>query len=315
MNRDTAEPSRRHLLATAALVPLLPALGVLGGCASAPLSPIQAKETTDPAALTLFNECAAAHGLTGWRRVRDVNVGYRGEWSTLASRVQPERTDTRFRSSLQERLLPAEGLIAQAHTGPAGQKQVLRRLGQGVATGSVEVWYNGRPTTDEPLRQTSAMVADTQRLCLLGPLALVDRPQVMKLAGLEQVGDHACERLMVRMVPGLGLSPVDQLVMCIDRRTRLMRRVRFTMDGAAVTRGAAVEVDVSEFQNFQGVEWPTRFRERMRRPVPLLPMHDWQLTGLDLNRGWSAADIGGAQFTGLAQGAARALPGSPAPAG
>jgi hypothetical protein len=179
----------------------------------------------------------------------------------------------------------------------------------------VEVWYNGRPTTDEPLRQTSAMVADTQRLCLLGPLALVDRPQVMKLAGLEQVGDHACERLMVRMVPGLGLSPVEQLVLCIDRRTRLMRRVRFTMDGAAVTRGAMVEVDVSEFQNFQGVEWPTRFRERMRRPVPLLPMHDWQLTGLDLNRGWSAADIGGAQFTGLAQGAARALPGSPAPAG
>lgn len=315
MNRDTAEPSRRHLLATAALVPLLPALGVLGGCASAPLSPIQAKETTDPAALTLFNECAAAHGLNGWRRVKDVNVGYRGEWSTLASRVQPERTDTRFRSSLQERLLPAEGLIAQAHTGPAGQKQVLRRLGQGVATGSVEVWYSGRATTDEPLRHTSAMVADTQRLCLLGPLALVDRPQVMKLAGLEQVGDHACERLMVRMVPGLGLSPVEQLVLCIDRRTRLMRRVRFTMDGAAVTRGAVVEVDVSEFQNFQGVEWPTRFRERMRRPVPLLPMHDWQLTGLDLNRGWSAADIGGAQFTGLAQGAARALPGSPAPAG
>lgn len=315
MNRDTAEPSRRHLLATAALVPLLPALGVLGGCASAPLSPIQAKETTDPAALALFNECAAAHGLNAWRRVKDLNVGYRGEWGVLADRVQPERTDIRFRSSLQERFLPAEGLIAQAHTGPAGQKQVLRRLGQGVATGSVEVWYNGRPTTDEPLRQTSAMVADTQRLCLLGPLALVDRPQVMKLAGLEQVGDHACERLMVRMVPGLGLSPVEQLVLCIDRRTRLMRRVRFTMDGAAVTRGAMVEVDVSEFQNFQGVEWPTRFRERMRRPVPLLPMHDWQLTGLDLNRGWSATDIGGAQFTGLAQGAARALPGSPAPAG
>ena len=310
MSRDTADSSRRRILATAALAPLLPALGALGGCASAPLSPIQAKETTAPAALALFNDCAAAHGLSAWRRVKDLNVGYSGEWSPLVSRIQPERTDTRFRDSAQERLLPAEGLIAQTHIGPSGHKQVVRRMGKDTGTGDVQVWYNGRQTTDEPLRHASAMVADGYRLFLLGPLAMVDRPQVMKLAGLEQVGDYACERLMVRLVPGLGFSEVEQLVLCIDRRTRLMRRVRFTMDGSAATRGAVVEVDVSDFQNFQGIEWPTRFQERMRKPIPLLPMHEWQLTGLDLNRGWSAADITGSQFTGVAKSAAKALPGS-----
>lgn len=310
MSRDTADSSRRRVLAAAALAPLLPALGALGGCASAPLSPIEAKETTDPSALALFNDCAAAHGLPAWRRVKDLNVSYTGEWRALIGRIQPELTDTRFRGSSQERLLPAEGLIAQTHVGPSGHKQVVRRMGQDAGTGDVQVWYNGRPTTDEPLRHASALVADGYRLFLLGPLALVDRPHVMKLAGLEQVGDYACERLMVRLAPGLGFSPVEQLVLCIDRRTRLMRRVRFTLEGLASTRGAVAEVDVSDFQNIQGVEWPTRFQERLRKPIPHLPVHDFQLTGLDINRGWSAADITGSQFAGVAKTAAKALPGS-----
>jgi hypothetical protein len=314
MSRDTANSSRRRVLTAAALAPLLPTLGVLGGCATAPLSPITDREKTDPAALALLNDSAAAHGLPAWRKVKDLNVSYSGEWRALIGRLQPELTDTQFRGSSQERLLPAEGLIAQTHVGPGGHKQVVRRSSTGQPTGAVEVWYNGRPTSDEPLRHASALVADGYRLFLLGPLALVDRPAdrplVMKLAGLEQVGDYACERLMVRLAPGLGFSAVEQIVLCIDRRTRLMRRVRFSLEGLASTRGAVAEVDVSDFQNIQGVEWPTRFQERLRKPIPLLPVHDWQLTGLDLNRGWSAADITGSQFAGVAKSPAKALPGS-----
>ena len=310
MRRDPADPTRRRLLSAAALTPLLPALATLGGCASAPLSPIDSKETTDAAALALLNDSAAAHGLSAWRRVRDLNVGYAGEWRTLVGRIHPELSDTQFRSSVQDRLLPAEGLMAQTHIGSSGHKQVVRRLGTEQTPGDVQVWYNGRPSTDNPLRHASAMVADAARLFLLGPLALVDRPAVLRLAGLEQVGDYACERLMVRLAPGLGFSPVEQLVLCIDRRTRLMRRVRYTQEGLSSTRGSVSEVDVSEFQNIQGVEWPTRFHERMRKPIPLLPVRDWRLTGLDINRGWSAADISGAQFAGVAQPAAKALPGS-----
>jgi hypothetical protein len=310
MRQDTADSTRRRLLSAAALTPLLPALGTLGGCASAPLSPIEATESTDPAALVLLQDSAAAHGLAAWRKVKDLNVGYSGEWRTLVGRIQPERSDVQFRISTQERLLPAEGLISQAHIGPGGHKQVVRHLGPDQAQGQVQIWYNGTLSRDEPLRRAAAMVADGNRLCLLGPLALIDRPVVLRLAGLEQVGDHACERLMVRLTPGLGLSPVEQLVLCIDRRTRLMRRVRFTLDGLASTQGAVAEVDVSDFQNIHGVEWPTRFHERMRKPIPLLPMHDWQVTGLDVNRGWSASDITGAQFAGVAKSAARTLPGS-----
>jgi hypothetical protein len=309
MSRDTANSSRRRVLTAAALAPLLPTLGALGGCAAAPLSPITDSEKSDPAALALLNDSAAAHGLPAWRRVKDLNISYSGEWRALIGRLQPELTDTHFRGSSQERLLPGEGLIAQTHVGPSGHKQVVRRT-MDKGAGEVQVWYNGRPTSDEPLRHASALVADGYRLFLLGPLALIDRPGVMKLAGLEQVGDYACERLMVRLAPGLGFSPVEQLVLCIDRRTRLMRRVRFTLEGLDSTRGAVAEVDVSDFQNIQGVEWPTRFQERLRKPIPMLPVHDWQLTGLDLNRGWSAADITGSQFAGVAKSPAKTLPGS-----
>lgn len=315
MIRPTApDPARRRLL-VAATVPLLPAvLGALGGCATAPADPpVPEIEASDPAAVALLGDAAAAHGLPGWRRVRDLNVSYRGEWRALIGRLQPELVDARFRISSQERLLPADGLIAQAHIGPGGHKQVVRRQNgpDGRPPGLVEVWYNGTPTADTPLRHAAALVADGYRLFLLGPLALIDQPGLkLRLAGLEQVGDHACERLVVRLAPGLGFAPADQLVLCIDRRTRLMRRVRFTLEGLNSTRGAVAEVDTMDFQNIHGVEWPTRFHERLRKPIPLLPVHDWQLTGLDINRGWSARDIEGAQFEGVAKGAAKALPGS-----
>lgn len=316
--RSKHDLQRRRLLGAAALVPLAASPLLLGGCASTPpLAPIPSDERTQPEAAALLAESAAAHGLPAWRRVRDLSVSYRGEWRSLIDRLQPELVDARFRVASEERLIPGEGLIAQSHTGPGGHKHVVRQSGRGGSadTGGVTVAYNGVPTTDEPLRQASALVADGYRLFLLGPMALVDGGHTLRLAGLEQVGEHACERLMVRLAPGLGLSPVDQLVLCIDRRTRLMRRVRFTMDGLASTRGALAEVDTFDFQNMHGIEWPTRFHERLRRPIPRLPVHDWQLTGLDINRGLKATDLGGTQFAGVARGPARALPGaSPDPA-
>jgi hypothetical protein len=39
-----------------------------------------------------------------------------------------------------------------------------------------------------------------------------------------------------------------------------------------------------------------------------LPVHDWRLTGLDVNRGLSLADINGAEFEPKAAEPAGALP-------
>ena len=51
----------------------------------------------------------------------------------------------------------------------------------------------------------------------------------------------------------------------------------------------------------------SRFFERLRKPIPNLPVHDWRLLGLDVNRGITAAEISGPEFSGKASPPARRL--------
>ena len=39
--------------------------------------------------------------------------------------------------------------------------------------------------------------------------------------------------------------------------------------------------------------------ERLVHPLPL-PVHEWRITGLDVNRGYSPSDVLGPEFTGAA---------------
>ena len=134
-------------------------------------------------------------------------------------------------------------------------------------------------------------------------MMLVDRPLVMELGEIEWVNEHACDVLRIQLVPGFGHARVDQIALFIDRKFRLMRRVRLTLDGLESTKGAIAEVEMYDHQTLHGVRWPTRFYERLVRPVRM-PVHDWDLTGLDINRGLRAADVDGPEFRGAA--AARA---------
>lgn len=134
---------------------------------------------------------------------------------------------------------------------------------------------------------------------------------VMERAGVEYImldgRAHECDVLRVRMAPGLGFSGSDRLALFIDRAERLMRRVRFSLDGLDSTRGAVAEVDTFDHAALHGVRWPTRFHERLLRPLPLT-VHDWRLTGLDVNRGLGRAEVSGPAFEGRAAAAAAGLP-------
>lgn len=298
--------SRRLMLAALAL----PALQ---GCAT-PLPPVASAATTDEAQ-ALLAASAAAHGLPALSRLRDVSVSYAGEWRALVGSLQPALVDAGFRGRSEERLLLTSGLVAQAHAGPKGRKQVVRRIAPG-AQGDVQVWFNGEAAHDDERRDAAALVADGYSLFLLGPMLLAqrwaaERALVMERAGVERLTqdgrEHECDVLRVRVTPGLGLSEADRLELFIDREERLMRRVRFTLDGLEGTRGAIAEVETMDHVTLHGVRWPTRFHERLLRPLPL-PVHDWRLTGLDVDRGLSAADISGAVFAGGAVSPAAALP-------
>jgi hypothetical protein len=291
----------------------LPVSASLPGCA-APLRPLSAPATT-PDARALLAASAAAHGAAALSKVADLSVSYAGEWPPIIGALQPALVDRGFRGRSEERLLLRGCLVAQAHTGPKGRKQVVRIWAAGTQ-GDVRVWFDGEEAHDGERRAAAALVADGYSLFLLGPMLLagrwgLDRSLTMELAGAERIAldgrERECDVLRVRMAPGLGFSESEELALFIEREEGLMRRVRFSLNGLETTRGAVAEVDTFDHVTLHGVRWSTRFHERLLRPLPL-PVHDWRLTGLDVNRGVASVEIGEATFNGKAADEATALP-------
>ncbi len=277
------------------------ALPWLAGC-STPL-PLGERPAGEAAAAERVGQSAQAHGLAAYRQITDINLSYDGQWRPLVNAVQPQVVDAGFRGSSQERIFTGAGAgptVAQAYTGPKGRKQVVWQRGSAAAPlGNIGVWYNGVASADAAALDASALVAEGYGLFLLGPLWLAGRDLPMRLRGTERVDGRLCDVVDVWLSPGLGRSAQDRLALCIDQTDSVMRRVRFTLEGFAGTRGAVAEVDTFEHDRRFGVLWPMRSYERVLHPIAL-PAHDWHVTGLDVNRGYAAADLANAEFAGAA---------------
>ena len=87
-----------------------------------------------------------------------------------------------------------------------------------------------------------------------------------------------------------------------------MRRVWLTLEGSEPSQGAVVSVEHDKFVSVGGVVWPTHFYETVVKPFAGLPAHDFYLTGIDVNRGLTAADFSGGRFSEKAARPAAALP-------
>ena len=281
--------SRRLVLSSLAL-PLLQA------CA-APFAPMSDPGSAD-AAQALLAQSAAAHGLPALAQIADLNVSYAGAWHAVVNSLQPALVDAGFRGGSQERLLLKANLVAQAHTGPKGQKQVVRHTVP--VPGDIRVWFNGEEAHDRDRRDAAALVVDDYSLFLLGPMLLAGRWSAQRALQMQIAApEDDCDVLRVRVTPGNGFSDADELAVSIGRQDRLMRRVRFSLNGLESTQGAVAEVATSGHIALHGVQWPTQFQERLVRPVPIA-VHDWRLTGLDINRGLDPAAVTGPAFTGRA---------------
>jgi hypothetical protein len=303
------DASRRRFLSSLAGVPLL------GACATPlPLSgPAEPAAGAADAARRLV-ESAAHHGLDSFRGCNDVNVAYDGQWRPLIDRIQPVVVDKGFRGSSEERLLPWAGIWAQSYTGRDGRKHVWRRSGRGTDVGDVHVWYEGRPSGNAGVLDAAALVADCYALFLFGPLWLAPRVDAgaAVLSGGEtvRVDGRACRWVHAWVRPGLGRTPLDRVSLAIDERDRTTRRMRFTLEGYAGTRGAAAEVDTYDHERRDGVLWPMRSYERVIHPLRSFPAHDWRITGLDVNRGYGADALAGPTFADRAADPARPVRGA-----
>ena len=281
------------------------ALPLLAAC-STPL-PLGPRPPGDKTATLRLQESAEAHGLDAYRGIGDISVSYDGQWRPLINRIQPDIVDAGYRGGSQERLMPYQTIVAQAYSGPSGRKQVSWRRGSGRdPVGEVNVWRNGQRDDDPGRRQAAALVAEGYGLFLLGPLWLNDRGLTVRSAGTERVDGRDCDVLDVWLSPGLGEIAMDRISVYVDRGDSIARRYRFTLEGTANTRGAVAEVDTFEHERRFGIVWPMRSYERVVHPLRL-PAHDWRITGLDVNRGFTREDVLGPEFTGKAAAPAGSL--------
>ena len=279
----------------------LAAVIFLSGCASRAIPPAGALEIQADAR-ALLQQSAEAHGLRAFREITDISVAYAGDWYGLVGKIQPTLVDPDFRQKSQERIIikPAP-VVAQLHTGPKGSKRVFR------TSDATQVHYNEVADTRADVVDAAALVADGYRMFLTGPFYFLDGNISLTTVGGESVNGRPCQTLLAIRRPGHGNAAEDRYLLFIDSENHYLRRVRFSMEGLESTRGAIAEVDFFDHQTIAGVVWPTRFYERLIKPIPNLPVHDWRLTGLDVNRGLSVADVIGGVFSSKAALPARAI--------
>ena len=267
---------------------LVPWALILAGCGSS-LPPIPATPTAainSPAdARALLDACLAAHGgVAAYERLHNVNVRFSSHWAAIGPKLQPKLSDTGYREGSEEWYLamPNGWTVEQLHHGPKGTKHVLR-----VPPDRIVVNYSGSsaPSTDPEVNAAASLVTDAYSMFLFGPdFFRRHGAKLQRLSTAGNVDGHPCDELLAVLRPGLGLSQEDRVVLSIDRQTHLLRRVQFTLNALESTRGAEVQVDLSQHRKLAGVVFPTEFYEHIDRPVNL-DAHRWQMLGFDANHG------------------------------
>ena len=293
---------------------LLMVVGFLAGCGS---MPVPKGLSSQPEAIALLEQAQQAHGKAAFAAVKDISVSYIGTWFTAITKIQPEITDVAFRQTSEERMLMADGLIAQIHSGPSGQKMVVEdsknpasgALSVGNSAqynGKLSIWYNQVPHTGAAQMAASHIVLHAYQLFLY-PAFYVQRASLLELAGSDVINGRPCDKLLAVLHPGIGNSPEDRVQLCIDRQDKRVRSTWLTLEGSEPSKGAVVSVVYDKFVEVGGVVWPAHFYETVVRPLAGLPAHDFSLSGIDVNRGLTRADFADGKFLGKAAEPAAAL--------
>ncbi|MEM9914624.1 MAG: hypothetical protein AAF911_06670 [Planctomycetota bacterium] len=269
------------------------------GCIN-PLPGSLPSTTSDPAALELLAASAEAHGGDErFAEVSAIDVSYDGEWLNNVWKLQPMLVDRDYRKSSVERIEYGSGwpVVTQTHTGLDGGKKEVRwpagKPQNETLDGGASVVYDGQRIEDpaERVRQeeASAMVAEAYRMFLTSPFYFTQRQ------GLGQTTDGMtavmskpttvlgaqCDQVLVELRPGFGTSEVDRVEVAIDRETKYVRRVRFSLDGFRKTKGATADVEFDNFVERDGLIFPTEFLEIVVHPINR-EVHEWYVTDLSV---------------------------------
>lgn len=257
----------------------------LTACGTARLPDLVERGDSEAAVRVLQRSVEAHGGATRWNEIEDIVVRYDGEWASIGPRLQPVLSDTDYRRSSVEVILPAGRIVGQLHEGPAGTKQVYR------TPESIEVRYDGAAATDENALDAAALVTDAYQMFLTAPFFFASFGTSPRTAGTETVDGEICDRISLVVRPGLGRTDRDLALLSIGRETGILRRVRFTLNGLESTRGAEVDVTFRAHREIDGILWATEYVERIRAPFRLAA-HRWRLVSLAANTGANPREPG-----------------------
>ncbi len=277
----------------ARLLPLLlAAVLTLAGCATG-FPTVDSALPDDGSARTIFYRSLAAHGGDLRDHPGDINLSMSGEWYSLIQRIQPVVTDAGWRITAEERFRPSEQLYAVRHGGPQGTKAVVRTPGR------IAVAYDDVPVTDPATLRATAMTTDAFQMFHFGPSFIHWHAQAMRRLPDASEGGRRYHRLLATLRPGFGEAATDDMVLWIDMQTNLLFRVHMTLNGFETTQGAHVDTTFLDYARAGPYLLPVRFHERVRGPLRI-DAHRWWTTGLDVDRGWQAAEVANGVFTGRA---------------
>ncbi|MFK2905352.1 hypothetical protein ISP17_15420 [Dyella ginsengisoli] len=280
---------------------ILAVLVLLAGCTRFPTATPDARFDDGLTAARIFDDCLAAHGGDMRNYPGDLDLATDGHWHTLIQRIQPVISDAGFRVTSEERYRPRDGLYAVHHHGPLGDKQVIS------TPAGIAVYYNGVRETDPVKLRATALTNDAFALFHFGPSFIKARATAMSRLPDAVEDGQRYYRLLATLSPGFGEAANDQVVLWIHPQTHLLYRVHLTLNGFETTQGAHVDTTFLAYRKLGPFTLPVRFDERVRGPIQI-PAHEWHTTGMDRDRGWHAADVEGAQFTGKAAAPATPLP-------
>ena len=258
-------------------VPPLLAAVLLASCSTLPRpgDPAHAVEPARSAETARILADSAKKQGNPWQRAEKVTVHLDGQWSRIATRLQPVLTDPGFRKSSVETYRPAARNTRQIHRGPAGTKEVVR------SPGVVKITRNGAADADPESRAAAALVADAYVAFLFGSSWLVDHARDLALLPGDPGKRENCHLVAGRLKPGFGFSAEDHFIAWIDRGDGTLRRLQFTLEGLESTAGADVDVTFSgHFRDAAGFLWPRHYVEDIQRPIRARA-HEWTLARVD----------------------------------
>ena len=224
----------------------------------------------------IFQKTFVRHGGQNLKQLKSVSYDLKGNWKNLITKIQPLVTDSGFRIRSKEIIFLQDGTYYADYYGPEGNKWVLHN------SGLTEVYYNGERSFDIDVLASTALTAESFYIFALGPLALSHlNGRFVRLKDIVENG-KSYFRIYSKMIPGIGKSELDEVVVWVDSDTWLTWRVHFTLEGYATTKGAHVDVTFEEYHHLADYIFPSAFFERVRGPIAI-DAHEWQTDNYQLN--------------------------------